>query len=73
MKDFRGIELNIGDTVAAMVNIGNDSTKLELGIVIGFSKQLGTDVCIIKYHPRSGFAPTSTIKQTLHSGKVAKL
>ena len=72
MKDFRGIELQIGDTVAALISVGNVSTRLTLGTIINFTEHFGKTACVVKYHP-IGYAPSSTLKCTLSSQRVAKL
>lgn len=43
MKDFRGIELHIGDTVAALVSLGDISTGLTLATIIDFTEQFGKE------------------------------
>ena len=72
MKDFRGIELHIGDTVAALVSLGDISTGLTLATIIDFTEQFGKEACVVRYHP-SGYAPSSTLKRVLSSPRVAKL
>lgn len=73
MKDFRGLDLCIGDTVAIVITVGDFSSKLRLGTVIGFSSQFGKDTCIVKYNAGEGYAPNSTFKRQLLSSCIAKL
>lgn len=73
MKDFRGTELCIGDTVAIVTTIGDFSARLKLGTVIGFSSQFGKDTCIVKYSAGEGYAPNSTFKHQLLSSCIVKL
>lgn len=72
MKDFRGIDLHIGDTVAIIASAG-DFGGLKLGSVIGFGEQFGKEVCVVKYNPGEGYSPLSTLKRSLTSAKIAKL